>query len=124
MTTEYIAHIRSSDRKIQTVEKHLYEVSEIASELAEKIGSREAGALLGLMHDFGKYSSEFQNYIKSAKGEINPDEDDYIDTKGMKGKIDHSSAGAQWIWHELKDEPLGGASLCAQILALCVALII
>ena len=121
MTTEYIAHIRSSDRKIQTVEKHLYEVSEIASELAEKVGSREAGALLGLMHDFGKYSSEFQNYIKSAKGEINPDEDDYIDAKGMKGKIDHSSAGAQWIWHELKDEPVGGASLCAQILALCVA---
>ena len=93
MTTEYIAHIRSSDRKIQTVEKHLYEVSEIASELAEKVGSREAGALLGLMHDFGKYSSEFQNYIKSAKGEINPDEDDYIDARGMKGKIDHSSAG-------------------------------
>ena len=121
MTTEYIAHIRSSDRKIQTVEKHLYEVSEIASELAEKAGSREAGALLGLMHDFGKYSSEFQNYIKSAKGEINPDEDDYIDARGMKGKIDHSSAGAQWIWHELKDERLGGASLCAQILALCVA---
>ena len=121
MTTEYIAHIRSSDRKIQTLEKHLCEVSEIASELAEKVGSREAGALLGLMHDFGKYSSEFQNYIKSAKGEINPDEDDYIDAKGMKGKVDHSSAGAQWIWHELKDERLGGASLCAQILALCVA---
>ena len=121
MTTEYIAHIRSSDRKIQTLEKHLCEVSEIASELAEKGGSREAGALLGLMHDFGKYSSEFQNYIKSAMGEINPDEDDYIDAKGMKGKVDHSSAGAQWIWYELKDERLGGASLCAQILALCVA---
>ena len=85
MTTEYIAHIRSSDRKIQTLENHLCEVSEIASELAEKAGSREAGALLGLMHDFGKYSSEFQNYIKSAMGEINPDEDDYIDAKGMKG---------------------------------------
>ncbi len=121
MAAEYIAHVRSSDGKIQTLENHLFEVSDIASKLTEKVGCREAGALLGLMHDFGKYSSEFQNYIKSATGEINPDEDDYIDAKGMKGKIDHSSAGAQWIWHELKDERLGGASLCAQILALCVA---
>lgn len=121
MAAEYIAHIRSSDGKLQTLGNHLFEVSKLASNLAEKVGSREAGALLGLMHDFGKYSLEFQNYIKSAEGRINPDQDDYIDAKGMKGKIDHSTAGAQWIWQELKDKKIGGASLCAQILAVCVA---
>ena len=121
MAAEYIAHIRSSDGNIQTLESHLFEVSKLASNLAEKAGNREAGALLGLMHDFGKHSLQFQNYIKSAEGRINPDQDDYIDAKGMKGKIDHSTAGAQWIWQELKDKNIGGSSLCAQILALCVA---
>ena len=37
--------------------------------------------LEGLWHDLGKYSQEFQAYIKSAECLINPDEGDYIDAK-------------------------------------------
>lgn len=119
---DFVAHKRKSDGERQLLHTHLHEVGEIASHFARKIGVENAGKLLGLLHDFGKYSQEFQVYIKSATGEINPDEDDYIDAKGLKGKVDHSTAGAQLVWQRLSR--FGGAGqgeLCGQILALCIA---
>ena len=51
---------------------------------------------------------------------LDVDADDYVDAKGLKGKVDHSTAGAQYIWAKLADkgpkEKLG-----AQVLALCIA---
>ncbi|VAW71671.1 CRISPR-associated helicase Cas3, partial [hydrothermal vent metagenome] len=116
---EYIAHVRKDGTK-QSVEDHLSEVGEIASRLAAKIGVSSAGNLIGLLHDFGKFSMEFQAYIGSATGLINPDEDAFVDFKGLKGKIDHSSAGAQWIWENCQNKGVQG-QLVGQILALCIA---
>jgi CRISPR-associated endonuclease/helicase Cas3 len=80
----------------------------------------EAGELLGLLHDLGKYSSEFQSYLRSASGQIDPDEDGYVDAEELKGKVDHSSAGAQLVWNALKDR--GPRSrFVGQALALCIA---
>jgi CRISPR-associated endonuclease/helicase Cas3 len=77
--------------------------------------------LIGLLHDFGKYSADFQNYIQSATGLLNPDcDDEYVDAKSLKGKIDHSTAGAQWIYQTLTQHG-GKGKCCAQILAVCVA---
>lgn len=122
---KYIAHIRKSDKEIQSLSAHLSEVAVIASQLAKKINAAQSGELIGLMHDFGKYSQAFQSYIKSATGVINPDEDEVVDFKGLKGKIDHSSAGAQWIYQTLSkiDNPKrqGVGELCGQILAICIA---
>lgn len=50
---------------------------------------------------FGKYSADFQNYIKSGTGLFDVDDTDYVDAKTQKGKIDHSTAGAQWLWQAL-----------------------
>lgn len=117
---KYIAHRRKSDGQEQGLATHLYEVSEIAKNLAVKLGVPDAGRLIGLLHDFGKFSAEFQNYIGSATGKINPDEDEYVDAKGLKGKIDHSSAGAQWIWENCQKWGERG-QIVGQILALCIA---
>lgn len=118
----FIAHKRTSDSSIQSLETHLTEVSEITARLASKIDSENAGRLIGLMHDFGKYSHTFQNYIKSGTGLINSDEDDYVDATGLKGKIDHSTAGAQWVYQSLfKFGDKGQGQICGQILALCIA---
>lgn len=120
---KFIAHVRKKDKSEQTLEQHLLEVMELAGDLSNKIDMKEAGQLLGLMHDFGKYSDQFQAYIKSAVGLLDPDiDEEYVDSKSLKGKIDHSSAGAQWIWQQLKNYgPKGQGELCGQILALCIA---
>jgi len=116
---EFIAHVRKDGAK-QSVEDHLSDVGEIASKLASKIGVSSAGKLIGLLHDFGKFSTDFQEYIGSATGLINPDEDEFVDFKGLKGKIDHSSAGAQWIWENCQKWGEQG-QLVGQMLALCIA---
>ena len=128
MNFGYIAHVRKADGQPQSLQTHLTETATIAKSLAAKLDLDQAGELLGLMHDFGKYSQDFQEYIKSVTG-INPDADDYILPNGKK--IDHSSAGAQWVYRELrkfgksehgdkiKDNGIG--ELCGQILGLCIA---
>ena len=116
-----IAHRRTADQTEQSVAEHLQEVAAISSSLAEKIALPEAGCLLGLLHDLGKYSNDFQAYIKSATDMLNPDIDnEYVDAKALKGKIDHSTAGAQWIWQRFKDYGPQG-KLMGQILAVCLA---
>jgi CRISPR-associated endonuclease/helicase Cas3 len=92
----------------------------LAGAHASKIGLERAGELIGLLHDLGKYSLAFQNYLKSAEGLIDPDGDDYVDAKALKGKIDHSTAGAQFIWNRLSALPKFGPYV-AQMLGLCIA---
>ena len=122
MKNSYLAHVRLKDNKVQTLAIHLQEVALIAKQLAAKINVPEAGELIGLLHDFGKYSKSFQDYIQSATGLIDPDSDNFVNAGALKGKIDHSTAGAQWVWQELsKDGKNSGRNLCGQILALCIA---
>ncbi len=115
---DYVAHCRE-DGKIQYLEDHLEEVSKIAGELASKIGLKEQGEIIGLLHDIGKSSKEFGQYIKSAVGLINTDEDDYVDAAGKKGKVDHSTAGAQLIFRALADKG-PEALFAAQVMSLCL----
>ena len=119
----YIAHQRSNDKSEQNLFDHLTDVAQLAGEFASKIGLQDSGIVIGLLHDFGKYSLEFQQYIKSAVGIIEQDDEDWVDAELAKGKIDHSTAGAQYVWQKLsvsiKDKSQG--ELCGQILALCIA---
>ena len=116
----YIAHVHSTNGQIQSVQTHLFETAEIAKQFAAKIGLASAGELLGLMHDFGKYSQDFQDYIKSVTN-TDPDADDYVLPNGKK--IDHSTAGAQWVYRELRKfgAAQGIGELFGQMLGLCIA---
>ena len=120
MSSRYIAHVRKSDGQPQSLQTHLIETAEIAKLLAAKLDLDQAGELFGLMHDFGKYSQDFQEYIKSVTG-INPDADDYVLPNGKK--IDHSTAGAQWVYRELRKfgAAQGIGELFGQMLGLCIA---
>lgn len=115
-----IAHWRESDQTPQYLASHLLNVAAFAQGFSKKIRLQTAGKLIGLLHDLGKYSEDFRRYIHSALGLLNPDEDDYVDSDLLKGKVDHSSAGAQFVWQELakKGEK---ESLIGQWLALCIA---
>jgi len=126
MSSSFIAHKRQATKHYpeayQNLDSHLTEVGDLASGFAQKIEVSDAGRVLGLLHDFGKYSKQFQDYIRSATGDLDRDDADYVDAVALKGKVDHSSAGAQLIWQRLKR--YGGAGqgeLVAQIMALCIA---
>ncbi|MCK9388796.1 MAG: CRISPR-associated helicase Cas3' [Sulfuritalea sp.] len=116
----YIAHVRKNGDR-QWLRDHLRGVGEKASTNAAKIGLATQGELIGLLHDLGKYSAAFQAYLGSATGILNQDEDeDFVDADRLKGKIDHSTAGAQLVWRELeKRGPVG--QIVGQMLALCIA---
>ncbi|TNH03951.1 CRISPR-associated helicase Cas3' [Testudinibacter sp. TR-2022] len=121
MNTQYIAHVRQADGAKQSVATHLFETAAIAKMLAAKLNLDLAGELLGLMHDFGKYSLKFQKYIHDATGLHNPDLDDEESTPNGS-KVDHSTAGAQWVYRALrKFGAQGQGELCGQVLGLCIA---
>ncbi|MBI4916527.1 MAG: CRISPR-associated helicase Cas3' [Acidobacteria bacterium] len=127
-TAKPIAHVRELDQTVQSLDAHLLAVAGLARANASKLcsggsarqGIEAAGELLGLVHDLGKYSSEFQNYIRSAAGLLDQDTDEDARAAGLRGTIDHSTAGAQLIWRELSGVS-GMGGLAGQILALCVA---
>lgn len=122
----YIAHIRE-DGTVQTLEEHLNGTAKLAKQFAEKIGLASFGELCGLLHDVGKYSRAFQEYIKPSDGKnetVDPDAEP--DTEG--GKVadwrkgpDHSSAGAQTVWDKLNDGNPTVRQLVGQIIALSIA---
>ena len=117
----YIAHHRESDGDVQSLEQHLLGVARMSCLYAKKLNLESQGELIGLLHDLGKYSQAFQSYIKSAVGLLNQDEDEeFVDAAGLKGKIDHSTAGAQLIWKEFSKQGQLG-HIVGQILSLCVA---
>ncbi|MGM0462113.1 MAG: CRISPR-associated endonuclease Cas3'', partial [Fibrobacterota bacterium] len=103
----YIAHQRKSDKKEQSVVEHLQAVSELANGFTEIIGLPLSGELIGLLHDLGKYSEEFQEYIRFSIKQDSPDfdVDAEEDLNYKKGKIDHSTAGAQLIKSVEKKHP-------------------
>lgn len=117
---DLIAHRREKDGVEQSLIAHLTQSAELAALCAAKVQLAEIGKILGLLHDFGKASKDYQDYLRSAEGLISPDEDDHVDYKAKKGKIDHSTAGAQLLYRKLESRGCKGWTL-AQFLALAIA---
>ncbi|MDI7740984.1 CRISPR-associated helicase Cas3' [Lysinibacillus fusiformis] len=85
----YIAHIRESDNEEQLLKHHLKETQEIAEKVGEKIGIPHITGLAGMLHDMGKYSDEFQEYIRNAfDNPTNPPK---------RGSVNHSTAGGKYL---------------------------
>ena len=126
MSVKFIAHVRQADKLEQSVATHLTETAAIARELAAKLDLSAAGELIGLMHDFGKYSKKFQKRIYENNGLEFYDYDEDVGTDddgGLGNKPDHSTAGAQWVYGRLKKfgAQNGIGELVGQILGLCIA---
>lgn len=71
----FYAHIREDGTK-QTVQAHLRGTAALCAFFASKFGEEERGRLLGLAHDIGKNSDEFQRRLVGG------------------AKVDHATAGA------------------------------
>lgn len=84
----FIAHIRSSDHEIQDVQTHLNEVAALARRYGSPANLGAHAELAGLLHDMGKYTQVFTNYIENA----------VYHQKVSATKIDHSTAGAKYLY--------------------------
>ncbi|MFC4620181.1 CRISPR-associated helicase Cas3' [Camelliibacillus cellulosilyticus] len=93
---ESIAHIRQSDGKVQTIEEHLSGVKALSSQFGSKIGAEHIAGLAGMLHDMGKYSNEFREYILEAVN--NPE------SPPKKGSVDHSTAGGKLLFEALHSD--------------------
>lgn len=113
---------RSVNAEIQALATHLVESSYFAGKFASKLDQELAGRILGILHDFGKYSGAFQGYIRKATGLVDPDIDEQGENYNTLGKVDHSTAGAHYIQRLLTNPEIGPIGpVCAQILATCIA---
>lgn len=62
---QFIAHAREN-KDIQTVSEHCKNTAEYCSGITKALGLEKLGYYIGIIHDSGKYSNEFQEYIKKA----------------------------------------------------------
>lgn len=81
---KYTAHIRGCDKAEQSVEAHCSATAVLASEYAQMAGLRKTAELSGLLHDMGKFTNDFNDYIHG-------------DTRFRRGELDHSFAGAKYL---------------------------
>ena len=87
--TQFLAHVRpnkNGEWNKHLLEEHLRDVAVMAANFAADFESADWASVAGLWHDLGKYSTEFQQYIRSVSGY-----DAHIEAPG---RVDHSTAGA------------------------------
>ena len=90
----YISHF--DDDRVQTVKEHDLNVSNLTGLYAEKIKFSSTGKLIGYLHDVGKYSKNFQDYIKSVMVHTKiGDIDEYLKTVKV---VDHGKIGAMFLY--------------------------
>ena len=90
-----IARFCEKTHSTQSVKEHLDNVSKYSSERAININLAKTAGLIGLLHDMGKLSTEFQEYIKKQI----TDKDN--NQKGTK--VDHAVYGAKYIYDKYKN---------------------
>lgn len=93
----YIAHIRKKDGAPQLVRDHLLEVKALSEDWGKKLDVEHLAGLAGVLHDFGKYSNDFQEYLRDAVA--------HPENLSKRGTVDHSTAGGRFLLEILNDSP-------------------
>lgn len=101
MTKIFPAHIRkemcvdgNEKYVVQTVSEHCRNTAKYAAESLKPIGLEKTAFLAGLLHDFGKFTNAFKEYIEKA----------VIEEENVKrGSVNHTFAGVRYILSKHKD---------------------
>lgn len=86
----YPAHITQRDGKkiIQTVKQHCFQTAQYAKESLERLGLGEAAYLAGMLHDFGKYTIKYKQYVEAI----------YDGKKAKRGSVNHTFASVIYLF--------------------------
>jgi len=98
--SSYYAHSAEGlpEGKWQPLKDHLLAVAGRARHSAEKFGAADLGYVAGLLHDLGKYTSDFQHRLRGGQ------------------RVDHATAGAQEVVAAYANE-----RIAAELLAYAIA---
>lgn len=106
-----LAHIQSDSSRptaaVQSVSEHCRNTAAYAALALEPIKLSAAGKIAGLLHDLGKYSAQFQAYIK--------------DGIGTRGSVIHTFSGVRLLLERYHNADAGDFSdVVSELLALAV----
>jgi len=106
---KYYAHSREGTEtdQWQPLDEHLDAVSEIASRNAKIFSASQWASALGLYHDLGKGTLQWQAYLRNANGILDEFSEYY------EGHPTHADVGAQWLFKNSKE--------AGKLLAYCIA---
>lgn len=85
----YLAHIRRDESAEQTIRSHLLRVGDLMAMYAAGLGLSSMAQLIGMLHDLGKCTRAFANYLEWCR--------EHPGDYSQKGKVDHSTAGGQFL---------------------------
>ena len=84
---DFLAHIKKDlsgqPIAVQTVSQHCHNTAKYAAQCLEPVSLSAVGYLAGLVHDAGKYTANFQNYLVSQIGQ--------------RGSVNHTFAGVRLL---------------------------
>ncbi|MBN1578402.1 MAG: CRISPR-associated endonuclease Cas3'' [Chitinispirillaceae bacterium] len=114
MTNKHIAHVKLKPEgtwnEPHLLSDHLFGTAELASAFVGVFSSAKWGKLLGLMHDSGKSTERWQEYLNKKSGYGQAD----AHLEGKPNTVDHSTPSAK-----LAEELLGKCP--GRFLAYCIA---
>jgi len=108
----FCAHINQTTLEEQSVKTHLYNVSKMAMEYGAKVSLAATGELIGILHDMGKETKAFDSYIHYCS--LNPND------KSLRGTINHSTAGAKFIYDTFYNTTDPYQKLTSQLISLAI----
>ncbi len=106
------ARINPITLKEQSVKEHSYNVSQMSKGYGAKISAKATAELIGVFHDMGKQTKKFDSYMRYCV--MNPDD------RSLKGTVDHSTAGARFIYDNFYGTKDPYQKLTAQLISLVI----
>ncbi len=111
-TLKYLAHIteRNGNRIEQSIKNHCIETAEIAATSMKTAGFYNTAYLAGILHDTGKYSQKYQNYL----------EDSFSGKPVIRGSVTHTFTGVIYLYERYHTEQRSFETMTCEIICYAI----